>query len=246
MIELMSPKGLGNTLYLRAVTLHFLERGDQVRVFSKWPDVFADLPVEVRSLSEGYTKPGVRKVLYGSWHEPDVGESEFDGCCKYAGISDSVELRIKWTAKNLSLLDRIRSAARGKEILVFQSPRVPRNDLQELLTPRFEAFDAYINSRTDCYRVRLGHPPYVFDDRNAQCELDLYGKGFIFDTLDVVSIADVSFSQPSFLNIAAEAMDKKFVCMFARAALNSSDWLHRVNPSLIFHKKHLGVALYDD
>lgn len=251
MIYLSSPRGLGDALYLRAVVLHVLRHEKEVCVFTAWQEVFADLPVVVRPRHDAVGRDDVRTVT--AYRDVVAGvpmghshtRSDFSAACANAGIDEPVALEINWPVRNHGLVAQIRREAGGREVLIYQPLKRTRNRDQELLTPRRESFCAFLSRRADCYRVKLGHPPYVVDDPNLPCEMDLCGKGFIYDTFDACSAGDMFFSQNCFINIMAEALGKPYVVMFARAALDSSTWVSQLTPERAVHKKHLGTAIYD-
>lgn len=243
MIKLDAPKGLGDAIYLRAVALHFLERGEQVTVFTPWSDVFSDLRVTVRPRSERLD-PTTRRVAFPPLPTPG-GVDEFRARCAYAGIAEEVRLRLGWKIKDVGLVDRVRRAARGRPILVFHSIRVVHNAVQDLLTPRREAFNRYLAGRSDCFRVRLGHPPFVIDDPDAPRDVDLYGETSIHGEFDVASVADEFFSQPSSVNCLGEAVGKRVTCMFSRRAAESDSWARYFTPERVFYDQRLATAVYD-
>lgn len=246
-ILLRAPNGLGDAIYLRAIVLHFLGRGEDVTVFTKWPDVFYGLPILVKCLGEITDKTKVRYALYPQSMKVPPGKSDFAMWCKRVGIDEPVELRINWKIRNAGLLEQIKRDAAGRKIFVYQCSRQLRKPVSELLKPRREAFNAFIARHSDCYRIKLGHPPHVDDDPGAQCELDMFGKAFIFDTFDICTIGDEFFGQASFIGCIAEALDKPHTVMFARAALKSGDFrANTTTPERCFHKKHLATAVYDD
>lgn len=241
-IQIKAPRGLGDAIYLRAAVLHFLERGNQVTVFTGWPDVFDGLPVEIRDQKEA--GEDVRTMgAYASFGP--VQHDNFTIACRQVGIWSSIQLKLDWKVRNPELLERIAHQAAGRKILIYQPLKRSRNLEQQLLTPRAEVFRRHISGYTDHFRIKLGHPPYVEDDPGLPCELDMFGKGFIFDTFDVCSIGDLFVSQPSFINVMAEALDRRFVVMFARAGLESDLWVKFVTPDREIHKKHLGKVVYD-
>lgn len=242
--------GLGDTVYMRAVVLHLLKRGEKLKVFTRYPDMFADLPLEVApEQTKGKQDADVRVVGYSAKERQPPGVDIFQRTCRNTGIAERVELRIDWKVRNTKLLDKIKRDANGRRIFVYQ-PLKAVNDKKPwspLTKPRREAFVKVLERHADFYRVKLGHPPSVPEDKDMPCELDLWGRAFIFDTFDVLSIADLCFSQPSFINAAAEALDKNYICMFSRAALNSSYVrVSSTTPESLFHKKHLATAVYDD
>lgn len=247
MIKLTTSKGLGDAIYLRAVVLHLLERhpDEDIIVYSVWNDVFADLPVKVKSLSD---KIGdVRAVAYrGSLPLPCDEDDEFTVRCKAAGITEPVDLKLGWKVKNHDLLYRIRRDAAGRQIFIYQPFKLITSLAMELMRPRRESFHRFLVDHSDYYRIKLGHPPFVEADVEMPCELDLFGKGFIFDTFDVCTIGDLFFGETCFLIQMAETLDRKFVCMFGSRALAADHWISDFTPKRVFHKKHLGTAIDDD
>ena len=247
MISLRSPNGLGDAIYLRAIVLHLVARGEEVTVFTKWKDVFSDLPVAVREVIDITPNDRPTYVYCPAERVIPEGLSDFVIRCRSAGIKERVELKLDWKVKNQALLDQIKRDARGRKIFIYQCARAIRSPISALLKPRREAFNKFIERHADHYRIKLGHPPHVEDDPGAPCELDLFGKAFIFGTFDVCTIGDIFFGQASFINCIAEALDKPHITMFARAALASPHpRANSATPERVFAKKHLATAVYDD
>ncbi len=247
MIELVGSKGLGDALYLRAAVLHLLRRGEKVKVYTKWPDVYSDLPVSVGEHRLGFDNETVRRFASSIYlSAAPLGVDEFTFCCRKAGIEETVEWRIDWKVRNKTLLDRIKRSAGDRKIFIYQSLKVPRNGDQAALTPIRESYNSVITAHADFYRIRLGHPPFVMNDTSAPCELDMFGKGFVLDTLDICTIGDLFFGQTCFVPQIAGALGKPSICMFSRRALNSDRWIKRETPEWCIHKKELTTVLYDE
>jgi hypothetical protein len=246
MIALRVPNGLGDAIYLRAIVLHLLKRGEGVAVFTKWRDVFSDLPVQIRETPEAAAHQ-VRYLHNSSDRALPKGMTDFAMRCRQAGIKEPVELRMDWQVRNPALLDQIKRDAAGRKILVYQCARQVRSEASALLKPRRAVFNKFIADHDDYYRIKIGHPPHVEDDQEAKCELDLFGKAFIHDSFDIGTIGDLLFGQHCFVLCMAEAMNKPYVCMFARAALKSNmPQANTTTPDRCFNKKHLATAIYDD
>jgi hypothetical protein len=242
-IKLAGPKGLGDTIYVRAVALHFLDRGDGVKVFTRWPDVFWDLPVKFLPPDELNKHPNTRHVAY-THLIPHEG-SQFQARCEAAEIYEPVKLELRWRAANADLLESVRQRAGGRKIFIYQPLKVCKTAEMEIMRPHYGAYRQIIADHSDCYRIKIGHPPFVDDDRHLPCELDLLGKGFIRDTFDVCTMGDLFFGECCFVPVIAEALDKNFICMFSRrAASGARAWT--VTPQWQFHKKNLGTCIYDE
>lgn len=246
MIYITAAKGLGNAIYLRAAALHLLKSKEQVTVFTHWNDVFSDLPLTIRTVAERVGQSELRSFACSFVEPMPQDMDEFTTSCLIARLEGPVELRIDWKVRNHALLDRIKRAAAGRKIVVYQPLKRVKNKDAELLAPRRDSYNKFIAGMTDCFRIKLGHPPFVVEDNAAVCELDMYGKAFVLDTFDICTAADMFFGQPSFISSIAEALDKNATIMFSRRALNADTWVRNVTPAAVFHKKHLITAVLDE
>lgn len=248
MIHLNAPKGLGDALYLRAIALHLLARGDSLTVYTGWPDVFTGLAATVKRLNEIGESDTIDHAMYCLFCRiPAVRIlDQFTLTCLQSGIVEPVALRLDWPVSNHKLLADVKSRAGNRPIFIYQPPKLANNEKQEHLCPRIEPYSAYVAAKADCFRIRVGCPEFV-QDRKLPCELDLFGKTSVRDVLDLCTIGDLFFSGPSYLLIAAEAMDKPFTCMFSRRGLASGfARVRNVTPERVFHKRHLATSVYDD
>lgn len=243
MIGIRAARGLGDAIHLRAGVLHLLRRSEQVKVFTPFPVVFADLPVATAPVADGDAHEGLLHFAGRLSRAEDT--DNFTASCARAGLS-GVDLRMDWKVKNPALLSLILDASKGKPILVYQPRKIARNPAQELIRPALNAYNGFIADHHDHFRVRLGQPPYVEMDRSAPCEFDLFGKTSIPDAFDIATIGDLFFGESCYVPMLGEAMDRKYAIMFTRRALNSSDRVANMKPSRLFHKKHLATAVYDE
>lgn len=250
MINLNGSKGLGDALYVRAVARHLLwKENKEVTVFTRWPEVFRDLPLKVKALGDLTGQEDIHPVVYCSHCRVQQPASLdfFTLACRQAGIVDEVDLFIDWKVKNKRLVESIRLAARGRRIFVYQSPKKANGPEQEVLRPRREAFNRYIENHKDCYRVRLGHPSAVEDDKDAPLDMDLFGKISVSDALDVGASADLLFSDPSFITVMAESMGKRFTAMLSRRVEAFPNIRARaMTADRLFHNKNLLTVVYDE
>ncbi len=132
-------------------------------------------------------------------------------------------------------------------MFVYQHPKLATNVEQEDMRPRAESFARILDQYRDYYRVRVGHPDWVRADKHAPCDLDLFGKISVTDAIDIGTVGDLFYGEPSFITILAEAMDKPFVVMFSSRA-KTSRYIRARNLNFLraVHKRHLGVAVYDE
>lgn len=249
MIKLNGPKGLGDAIYLRALALHLLDRGETIDVRTRWPQVFADLPVTTRpadNIDDYDELKHMTACLY--CNVPQIRMlDKFRLACLQAGFDEAVELRMGWTIKNAVLIETVKTQAAGRPLMLYQPLKLSRGAEQEALRPRRQAYSGYVNSRTDCFRVKTGHPNHVQMDPALDCEMDLIGKASISDVFDVAAASDAIFAEDSYLSILAQALDKPLVCMFSRRALDSRNArLCNSGPARMFTKPRFATAIYDD
>lgn len=244
MIGIRGPKGLGDAVHLRAAVLHLLHRGEEVKVFTKFPEVFAGLPVVTGPMAEGDAFEDLLHFGYQIMREDDT--SNFTAACRRAGLNEPIELRIDWQVRNQALVNSIIDMAAGRKVFVYQTRKIARNPAQELLRPNLKAYNGFIAEHREHFRIRLGHPPYVEQDRSAPCELDLLGKSSIPDAFDIATIGDMFFGESCYVPMVGEANDKRYAIMFTRRALASDCRIRNMTPARLFHKKHLATAVYDE
>ena len=244
MIYLNASKGLGDAIHLRAIVLHLLGR-DEITVFTSWPDLFDDVAVTVRPLAAITDEEVLRSAAYPFKLNVPRGMSQFEMCCVQAGIDEPVALRLNRAVRNVALVAGIRSKAAGRPVLVYQPPKLACSAEQRQIQPSPQAFRDFVASKADHFRVRVGDPRYVEVGFESECELDLCGRTSVSDVLDVGTAADLFFSEPSYLTIMAEALERPYVCMFTRRAQHSqSRRIRNLTPERIFVK--LGTAVYDE
>lgn len=250
MINLDGSKGLGDALYVRAVARHLLfKEGKEVIVYTRWADIFSDLPLTVKPLDARTGAEDLHHVVYCSHCRVQQPASLdfFTLACRQAGIMDEVHLFIDWKIRNQPLVDSIQEAAKGRRVFVYQSPKKAVNAEQEAMRPNRAAFNRYVANHNDCFRVRLGHPSAVEDDQSAPHEMDLFGKISVTDALDVGSIAHLLFSDPSFITVMAESMGKRFTAMLSRRAETFPNVRARnATADRLFHNKNLLTVVYDE
>jgi hypothetical protein len=247
MININSPRGLGDALHLRAIVIHLLETGKEVSVFTQWPDVFSDLDVAVQPAEEAVNRPDLfsARACFQCQLPYVRALSQFRNACLQAGVFDAIELNIRWTVRNQTLLDKVKSKAAGKPILIYQPLKRVKNASDGLLRPDRSALRKIVNDRSEFFRVRIGHPDYAEDDE-IERDLDLFGKTTVSDVIDLASICEMTVSEPSFVSVLAQCFDKRFVCLFSSLALQSAvKKVAGVTPQRILEKPHLATVVYD-
>jgi hypothetical protein len=201
--------------------------------------VFAGIPVTFSQHAESDRPAGfsLRHKLVGRYAHFE-GMDQFSICCRRAGIAEAVKLDLRWKVANRGLVERIRRKAAGRPVLVYQ-PRKRNNEMSPEPTP----FYAWVRKRSDCYRVRVGHPKYV-ESVVSECELDLFGKTEVADILDVATAADLFFGDLCYLGIVADALGKPSVCMLSRQAIAQPEWCH-LTAQRMFRNANLATLDFD-
>lgn len=239
LIHIAGPKGLGDAIYIRAIALHLIGQGKRVAVSTHWPDVFLGVPVSIVPLNGNEMQVGFSLRHPGGGSYPDTaGLSQFDIWCRRAGIAEPVKLELRWPVQNRNLVRLIRRKAAGRKILVYQ-PRKKDNPL----SPRRNPFYAWVRERSDCYRVRVGHPQFV-EGAVSDCEMDLVGQTGVTDIFDVATVADLFFGDLCYLGIVADALEKRSVCMLSSEAVAAPGWCH-LSAHRLFRNTHLAELIYD-
>lgn len=239
---LTASKGLGDAIYLRAIVLSLT---GELTVFTKWPEVFADLPVTVKPLEAITGEEDMHYAVYClSCRNPCVKPLDlFSRAALRAGLDEVPAFRMGWKVKNRALVERVKGEANGRPVLLFQPLKVAKNDEQRMLRPDKAAFRSLIKSHSKHFRVKVGSPKHC-DNEEIPCELDLFGKTSVSDVFDLGIHADLIVGEPCFLTVMAEAMDKPFVCMFSRVGVESPRIrVNSINPKM-FNKPHLATAIY--
>lgn len=246
--KLNAPKGLGDAIYLRALALHCLNAGERVEVCTRWPEVFAGLPVKIRS-ADRFDDYDALSHMVACLHcqVPHIRKiDKFRLACLQAGIAEPVELKLNWAVRNRPLVETITEKAAGKPILLFQPLKLAHNEEQKLMQPNAAAYSGFINSKAEFFRVKVGDAACV-EKSQLDCDLDLIGKASISDVFDIATATDVIFGEMSYLPILAQAMDRKFTAMFSRRGIDSKNKrASGVTPERLIQKPHLATVLFDE
>lgn len=249
MIEVNASKGLGDAIYLRVIAQHWISKGERVCVFTSWPAVFSGIDVTLNPLAELRHRWPDRQAFYCLFCRIKAVREmdQFSMACAQAGIDEPIPLTLEWSPKNAALIDRVRRAAGGRKVLIYQPPKVANNDDQAELRPRADAFLRHLDSFAEYFRVKVGASAYVQRLPQAPFDMDLFDATTVSDVLDVCTVGDMAYSDDSYLRIAFEAMDKPFTTMYARAGLMSKNpRVRNITPARVINKWNLATVLFDD
>ncbi len=240
--------GLGDSIYLQSLVRHLAKTTNhQIEACSNYPDVFSQLPPSVSVVPFNKHAQGLIHAVYSMRKSVNTTD-QFQDMCIQAGIQGQVDLKLDWKIRNQELVDSIRLKAREQRIVFAGMIRSPmaRDGIDNFgaeLLPLFRAVDEMVDRFRDCFIVECGSGKRLHD---IKPDLDLTNRTSISDLLDVASICDEFCGQCSFVIPLAESFDKPYTIVFARAGFESrTEFIRRITPEKVFHKKHLGTALFD-
>lgn len=226
-------RGLGDSIYLQSVVRHLLAKGARLRVKSDYPEVFRSLPVEVVPFSRTSDM-----TAHYSARKGVEGTTQFEDCCRAAGISEPVEMRLDWTAGNQALVDRV--LAHGKPVAVVSLPRSPmgRSDgFGAELLPDCRVIQEHIDALAKTHtivQVGAGEPLYRF----KRISIDLANRTTVGELIDVASVADRFLGYCSFLVPLAESFHKPALFVWSHKGLHSRHlYVRRITPQKVLHRK---------
>lgn len=250
MIHVSAAKGLGDAIYLRAIVLQMLDRGDAVTVHTTWPDVFLGLPVGLKDKRD--------EIPGADWHlataclrcrlQMTQSLDQFRMAAMQAGVENPGPPELRWTVTAPAWLDGIKRTAGGRPIMLYQPLKRSQNEVGRLLRPDAAAFSAHVAScRGEFYRIKVGHPDFLEDDPSLECEMNLFGKTRVAEMIDLATIADQIFCEASALLALGQCLGRRAVCMFSRRAVESPyHYPRNVNPLRLFAIPELAQAVYDE
>lgn len=232
-IRVRSGKGLGDSLYLRAIVDHLVAAGNRVIPLSNYPDVFIGSGTRV----EPFTRKGECRIAHYTERMADQSITQWGSMLRRAGLPDDVPLRFSWTIQNRRFVDDLRTKAAGRRIIVVHGGRQPmqRADGYGIeLMPSREAFACALDALDDCYRVRVGNAAHLYP---LPVDSDLNEQTSVADLLDLASISDGIVAQCSFAVPLAEVFDRPLLAIWAAAGLQShTAYVRTITPRKVLSK----------
>lgn len=237
MIALRGGSGLGDALYVQSVARYFVECGQAVEVCSDYPDVFRPLWKKGVTVSP-FRRDRVTKVAHYTFRKGEPGTSQFEDCCRSAGITTQIELRLDWRVTNQALVDRVRDA--GKPVVLVQLPRNPmgRNDgVGAELLPDCGVIQRIIDRiRGDVLIVQVGKGPPRH--RFTGVDIDLANQTTVAEMLDVASVASGFVGYVSFFVPLSESFSRPGLFVWSRAGLSSvHEFIRQITPQKVLHRR---------
>lgn len=227
--------GLGDALYVQAITRHLVLRGESMRVHTAWPDVFKQLGESVRTAS--FRRDNIDLLAHYSKRKGRIETTQFKDCCIQAGIREDVELRLDWVPEDLGLLDRLKRI--GRPIICISLARSPMGRTDGFgaeVLPDCAAIQTAIDRVKDrALIVQLGSGKSLF--RFEGIDVDLSNETTVTQLLDVASIASGFIGYPSFIVPLAESFSKPVLTVFSRRGLESTQiYVRQITPRKVLHR----------
>lgn len=238
--------GLGDSLYLQAVTRYLVSKGERLEVCSEWPDVFRPLGDAVRIAP--FSRQNIQILAHYSLRKSRPETDQFQDCCISAKVTEPVDLRLDWTITDQRFVDAVKAQANGWPIVCVQLPRTPMNRVdgfgKELL-PDCRVIQRQIDrirDRAFLVQIGAGTPVHRFDGLH----LDLANKTTVAQLLDLASIAHGFIGYVSFIVPLAESLKKPALIVWSHLGLKASHaYVRQITPRKVIHGPHCKWAIDD-
>lgn len=234
MIRIRSGRGVGDSLYLRAMADHIAATAQEpVVALSDHPDIF----IGSRARVEPFQRKMPCRVGHYTSTMADQSITQWQAILRSAGLPPDVPMSFAWSVRNDALLERVRRLAEGRPLLLVHGGREPMNRSDGFgldLVPRQEAFERVLAEFADCFRVRIGKATAIYP---LPCEFDLNGSTSIADLLDLASACSAVIAQCSFAVPLAECFGKPLLALWSKRGLKSKTmYLRHVTPQKVLER----------
>ena len=226
--------GLGDAIYLWPVVKYYSEQGHDVSIITRYPELYSNLNCKTIA-------PDDFIDCQCSARTKEESTNIYEDTLIMSGVDADIPLTLKYagephkfnTSKKVCVIRNLTTPVKGDE-----SARV--------MTPNAMIFQNII----DCYR---GNVYFVLIGKQINCphrlfnfDLDMTGIDSLMDYISIIAGADVVLTQPGHCVPIAEALDKKLLCVFSRAGINSTEKRYRyTTPKKILTKPSSAYA-FDD
>lgn len=224
--------GLGDAIYLRPIVEYFIRAGELITVCCGYPSVFDGTGATVLP----FDRFNIDVLAHYTAGKLQRGTNQWQDICLSAGVQ--VPLRFDWTVKNTALIERLRTQAAGRPLVIVHGGRVPmaRTDgFGRELLPAREAFDAALAAISNCFLVQVGKADQVYP---LKVDLSLNGSTSVSDLLDLGSSCDAIVGQCSFVIPLAEAFDKPLLIVWAAEGMSPARhyYISSITPEKVLSK----------
>lgn len=233
MIRLRGGSGLGDALYLRPIVEHLDRQGKPVTVCSDYPDVFTG----TNATTAAFSRQNINMLAHYATAsgKNSRNTNQWQDICNSAKVA--CDLRFTWETVNQKWVDQVRRRADGRPVVLVIGGREPmaRNDgYGRVLLPLKRAFDVALEEMQDCFTIRIGQPPTLYE---LDCRWDLTDRTSVPDLIDLAKECDAVVGQCSFAVPLAEGFDKPLLAVWAAAGmLCNVAYLKTITPQKILSK----------
>lgn len=228
MKRIRGGRGLGDAIYLRPITEHFVRAGDPVTVLSDYADVFIGSGAAV----EPFNRNAGNVVAHYVQGKATAGTTQWQDVCRSAGVA--VPLRFNWNVRNVDLVTRLAREAAGRPIVLVHGGRAPMGRTDGFgmeLLPKQAAFEAALDELAGCFLVQVGKAEQIY---KLRAHVDLNGTTSVSDLLDIAVACEGVVAQCSFAIPLAEVFDKPLLAIWsARARRSPQEFVRLTTPQKV-------------
>ncbi len=234
-MRIRGGSGLGDAIYVRAVAEHFIAKGEPVEACSDYPGIF----IGSGANAVPFRRDNIDRVAHYTPHKGRVGTTQWTDVCNTAGINEPIQFRINWSISNRALVEKLRTFADGKPLILVHGGRVPmaRTDgFGKELLPHPAAFDVVLEALQDCFLVQIGQAEQVY---RLNCDISLNGSTSVCDLLDLGMSCDGAVGQCSYIVPLAEVFDKPLLAVWAAHGMQSNmhPYVKQIRPEKVLSKE---------
>lgn len=221
-LEIRGASGLGDTFYIYPVAEYYKNKGYDVLVRTKFPDVFRPLRIQ----TTGFYKIPKADITATYSNRKNQKTNQLQDVLINSNLPIDYDFKIDWTVCNNDLINNVKNASGGKKILIISMPHQPfdRPDRYgDALKPNFKNMEISINElkKGGWFIIQVGKGACHCNLPNI--DLKKQNITSVSDLIDLCSIADGFIGQVGFIVPIAEIFKKPLLVLFSRAGLRSSD-----------------------
>jgi hypothetical protein len=203
-------QGLGDAIYLWPVVKYYSERGKDVTIITRYPEVYSNLKCTAIQESEFVD-------CQCSARTKELDTNIYEDTLLLSGITEKIPFEFEFKKVFIPVINT------SKRICVVRLPSAPVKGGEEtaIMIPKPEVYQNIINAFKDrVYFVSVGKQ-IECEHKLSGIDLDLSNTETLNDYFSVLSCADIIMTQPGHCVPIAEALGKKLFCIFASAGLIS-------------------------
>lgn len=232
-IRMRGGSGLGDAMYIRPIAEYFVRCGKRVTVCSDFPGVFDGSDVRVVP----FDRFNIDVLAHYTQGKRDSTTNQWQDVCRSAGVEE-MPLTFSWPVKNKELVERLRTDAAGRRLVLVHGGRAPMarvDGFGKELLPRQEAFDATLSALENCFTVRIGKGCDIY---RLNADVDMSNVTTVQDLLDLGVSCDAIVGQCSFAIPLAEVFNKPLMTVWAAHGMqyNMHPYIQQITPKKVLSK----------